>query len=456
MTKEDNVVLITIDSLRADHVGFYGYQKGTTPNLDRFAEEGVVFTEAIANGSHTAISFPAVLTSSYASMHGGHGYLSDERLSIAEWMGKQGYSTAAFHSNPYLSSRYNYDKNFDTFYDSMHSRFSSSLSFKILDKLVEMAHERKYVKGLMPYLLKIVSYYKPYAIPYEEAETLTQRAVRWLRKCDNKLFLWVHYMDTHWPWIPHQNHEGGTVRSKDAFKLWWKMLIDPSSISDEELKKLVELYDGEIRYLDHVLGRFLHELKEMGLYDDSLIMVLSDHGEELGDHGDIGHHNLKLYEELIHVPLVIRFPKAAQAGSSVDDLVSFLDIAPTVADWLEERMPSKWIGKSLLPTIIDGKEAENVGVISEGNIKNGHNVVSYRSKKWKYIIDERSTRRELYDVKNDPRETYDLSEIETDVVRKYEAEISEHISKTSGTSISLPKINDDERLKERLKALGYI
>lgn len=453
---EDNIVLITIDSLRADHVGCYGYPKETTPNLDSFKKDSVVFTEAIANGSHTPISFPAILTSSYASMYGDYGYLSEERLSIAEWLSKQGYSTAAFHSNPYLSSRCNYDKNFEVFYDSIHGNFSTSLSFKILDKLVEQAHEKKFVKDLMPHLLKIVSHYKPYAMPYEEAGKLTDRAIRWLEGRDGKFFLWIHYMDTHWPWIPHESLKGETVSEQDAYKFWWKMLIDPKSISDEELKKLVDLYDGEIRYLDHVLGEFFDILKDMGMYNNSLIMVLSDHGEELRDHGDIGHHNLKLYEEIIRVPFMIKFSNSMYAGTLVDELVSFLDLAPTVADCLNKSVPSKWLGSSLLSTLDKEEESKNKGVISEGNIKKGHAIVSYRDKRWKCIFNERNKKRELYDIKNDPKETNDLSEILTDVALKYESKIFEHLSKTRGIKISPPQIEDDESLEKRLRALGYI
>lgn len=456
MNREDNVVLITIDSLRLDHVGIYGYQKETTPNLDRFAKESVVFTEAIANGSHTAISFPAILTSSYASMYGGHGYISNERLSIAEWMSRQGYSTAAFHSNPYLSTKYNYDNYFDDFYDSMHSNFSSSTSFKILDKLVGLARENKYIRDLIPYILKIVSYYKPYSIPYEKAETLTQRAVRWLKRRENKSFLWIHYMDTHWPWIPQQPLERESVRPKDAFNLWWKMLIDSSSISDEELTKLVEFYDAEIRYLDYILGVFFNELKDMGLYDNSMIIVMSDHGEEFRDHGDIGHHYLKLYDELIHIPLMIKFPHAMYADTIVNDLVSFLDIAPTVADWFEKDIPQKWIGVSLLPILTKKETFKKRGVISEGNIKQGNNIISYRNKKWKYIINEGRKSRELYDIEIDPKETKNLSEKMLHTTQKLEIKIEKHISKTTGSPILLPKITDDEIILKRLKALGYI
>ncbi len=153
---------------------------------------------------------------------------------------------------------------------------------------------------------------------------------------------------------------------------------------------------------------------------------------------------------------MIKFTNSMHAGALVDELVSFLDLAPTVADCLDKSVPSKWLGSSLLSTLDKEEESKNTGVISEGNIKKGHNIVSYRDKRWKCIINERNKKRELYDVINDPRETNDLSEIETDVVLKYESIISNHLSKTCGTKISLPQIEVDENLEKRLKALGYI
>jgi len=451
MCREENIVLITVDSLRADHLSLYGYKEKTSPTLDRLANEGVVFTEAISNGSHTMTSFPAILTSAYGSMYGGCGYLSKERTSIAEVIGKEGYSTAAFHSNPYLSKACNYDRGFDVFYDSIENDFSL-FKFKSLDKLAKLSGQRRKATTLLSLVLKIYSHIQPYRIPYERAEIITGKAVNWLRECNNRFFIWIHYMDTHWPWVP-LDFMNGSVSVKEAMWLWWKMLLDPSSLSDEDLEKLIKLYDGEIRHLDHSIGIFFRSLKKMGLYDNSLILLTSDHGEEFKEHGDIGHHNLKLYEQLIHVPLVIKFP-TLYGGTVISNLVSLLDIAPTITDWLGISKPEKWIGSSLLP-LLAGERLERTGVISEGRIKQGDNMVSYRSKRWKLILDEERKERELYDLLSDPKETKNLSEIMPDKVEEFEVELSKHLLKTTGSVVSLPKIDHDERIKDRLKALGY-
>jgi len=459
MRREENVVMITLDSLRPDHLGLYGYKKKTSPALDQLGSEGVVFTEAISNGSHTAISFPAILTSTYGSMYDGYGYLSKERTPIAEVLSKEGYSTAAFHSNPYLSAAYNYDRGFEVFYDWIRNDFSVS-RFKTLDKLVDLARERIEIRNMLLFMLKLYSWIQPYKIPYEKAEVITQKAIGWLRECSDRFFIWIHYMDTHWPWIPPRGYfPNGSVSNEEASRLWWKMLIDSSSLSDEELRKLVGLYDGQIRYLDHTMGTFFDELGKMGLYDNSLVVVTSDHGEEFKEHGDLGHHSLKLYEELLRVPLVMKFSKGLYGGSVVNDLVSLLDVAPTIVDWLGIDRPKKWVGSSLLPTLVDKRRGKMKAVISEGNIKQGHNIVSYRSKRWKFILDERRRKEELYDLQKDPKETKNLAKMMPRKAKELEAKIAEHLNLVSGaveTPVPSPKTEDEKLIRERLKALGYI
>jgi len=469
MRREENVILITIDDLRADHLSFHGYKKETAPNLDRLASEGVIFTEAISNGSHTPISFPAILTSTYGSMYGGClGSLSEERTLISEVVNREGYSTAAFHSNPHLSAAYNYDRGFDVFYDSIESNLSI-LPFKIIKKMGDLAEGGSRLLRISFFLIirlyrRIYSRYKHAKgemVPYERAEMITQRAINWLRGCSNKFFLWIHYMDTHWPWNPPRYFLNGSVSVEEAGRLWWKM--HPStglhaSLTKEEVKKIIELYDSEIRYVDYTIGNIFRELKKKGLYDNSLIIVTSDHGEEFKEHGYCGHYGLKPYEELIHVPLVIKFPNGLYGGTIVNDLVCLLDLAPTIVDWLGIDEPKKWMGSSLLPMLKGEKGSKKEGVISESMIKPGHNIVSYRSKRWKLIINDERGERELYDLQEDPKETKNLSKIMPERVKEFEAEIYKHLSRSVGSSILLPKIptRQDKLVRDRLKALGYL
>jgi len=430
--------LITIDALRADHTGFQGKNNKTTPNLNKLTQDSVVFTEAYSNGSHTGTSFPAIFSSSYASMYGGHKDLSNKGTMLAEAMKKSGFSTAGFHSNPYLSKFYHYDKGFNTFYDSMTSR-SSRFSQRFLDNLVRKASEKEGYKSLLNVCIKVLSYFKPYEIPYDRGEYITQKALNWLRGCDSRFFLWIHYMDAHWPWIPPLDFLDGKTTEKEAYKLWWKMLLDSSSITDEEVGKMIELYDYDIGYMDHNLGIFINELNDMGLYDDSVIVVTSDHGEEFNEHGDVGHHNFKLYKELVHIPLVIRYPKGAHGGKVVDDLICHLDLAPTILKLVNVDPPENWIGSDLALIINCQAESEREGIIIEGKVRQGHNIVAYRTRKWNYIIDEDKMTRELYDLKSDPYEKINLSSILPDKVDEFEAEISKHLSSNSGVTITLSK-----------------
>lgn len=450
---KENIVLITVDCLRADHLSLYGYKKNNTPNIDGLASEGVTFTEAIANGSHTAISFPSILTSTYGSMYGGYDCLSNERMSIAQVLSKNGYTTAAFHSNPHLSAAYNYDIGFNVFSDSFENKFFSS-RFNIFKKWGDSARFRT----LFSFMMKLYSHVygkRTFEVPYERAEGIARKAIDWLQGSSSNFFIWVHFMDPHWPWIPPKDFLNEMVSIEEANRLWWKMSINYQSLSHEELRKLIGLYDCEIRYVDHALGDFLRVLKERGLYDNSIIILTSDHGEEFEEHGDIGHHSLKMYEELIHVPLVIKFPNGLYKGTIANDLVSLLDLAPTIVERLGIDKPKKWLGSSLLPILAGKKGYNSEGVISEGRIKKGHNIVSYRSKQWKFIINEEKGMRELYDLQQDPSEKKNLAKVMPEKVAEFEAEVTKHLSKAKESYATLPKIDEDEHLRQRLKALGY-
>jgi len=373
-------------------------------------------------------------------MYGGYDYLSGERTSIAEVMAKEGYSTAAFHTNPLLSSAYNYHRGFDTFYDSIGSNISF-LKYDIKKKLGNLVLERKELEILFSFIMKLSNLFqvkRPYKVPYDRAEILTRKAINWLRGRSNRFFIWIHYVDPHYPWIPPHNYfPSRSVSIEESIKLWRKMVtsqLDPSSLSNEELKKMITLYDSEIRYVDYAIGNLFYELRKEGLYDNSLVIVTSDHGEEFKEHGDID-HKPKLYEELIHVPLVIKFPNGLYGGTIVNDLVSLIDLAPTIVDCLGINKPKKWVGSSLFPLLEGRKGSKREGVISEAKIKQGHNIISYRTKRWKYILNEEKGEQELYDLQEDPKETKNLFKIMPKRVKKFEAKISKHLSHARASSI---------------------
>jgi len=193
-----NLILLTIDCLRADHLSCLGYSKKTTPNLDNLASASALFTQAISVGSSTPSSFIAMFTSSYPLMYGGKLWITDSRTTLAQVLKEHGYHTAAFHSNPWISSYHGYHKGFDTFDDSFQKGWRESLMRKPKGLI-------KRIGGINSKLYELLS--KVYVAtmvdkPYAKAEVLNKEAISWLKDNANNFFLWLHYMDVHEPYFP--------------------------------------------------------------------------------------------------------------------------------------------------------------------------------------------------------------------------------------------------------------
>jgi arylsulfatase len=315
-----NVLLITIDCLRPDHVSVYGYERPTTPHLDDLANEGVRFTQAISQGPCTRVSFAAMFSSTYPAMFGGFLRLSPQRTVLAEILREAGYCTVALGSNPYLSPIYGYDKGFEIFDGS----------------LVPWIQSRQH--RLLKYLNRFFIVARR-LLPYLPASALTAKAVRFLRHHSpaRPWFLWLHYMDVHDPYRPPRRH---AARFRSARRpelsnraLWQKALSQPGEISENERQHLVDLYDAEINFADEQIGRLLAHLRRQGWLDSTLIIVTADHGEAFGEHGKFS-HRFELYDELLRVPLIMRLPARLPAGQVVTSQVRLLDLVPTVLDLL--------------------------------------------------------------------------------------------------------------------------
>jgi len=466
MKEKKNVLLITIDSLRADHMSCLGYHRKTTPNIDRLAKEATLFSQAIANAHNTRTSFPAIFSSTYPLMYkdSASNYfkpLSPLRVMIAEVLKEYGYSTAAFHSTPLLSQYYGYNRGFDFFKDHGATEFQEDKILKRLDMSCEDTTEVKIPKRSVKaslrrilsknkYMYKIASNVFHFlrnmigkvTLPYEKAEIVTQEALFWLYKHHNtNFFLWIHYMDVHSPYLPSkeylQKFRSGNISRKEMIRLckWADMSLDPNTISETDLRKLIDLYDATISYVDDNIKLLIDGLKEMDVYDETLIIITADHGEEFKEHGGFGHF-AKLYDELIHIPLIIKVPMLK--GRVVEDIVQHLDIAPTILDFLRIQKPRSYQGRSLIPLIkrYEGhEEKKEEGVISEtlhnhGRIPidgKGHRLISYRTREWKFIYNEENNHCELYNLEDDPNETENIYKEEREMAKIFERKIMEHV-----------------------------
>ena len=196
-----NAILITIDALRADHLSCLGYHRKTTPQLDEIAKHGILFKNAISNGASTPTSFRPILTSTYHSMYNDDRYLSKYRLTIQEALKRHGYSTAAFHSNPYLSGYFGYNRGFDTFVEI--SDFKKGDLFKGIETkgFESLFHKFLFELKLMKFKLKKLYKFSKGEV-YAKANTLNEKAIAWLKEHPEKFFIWLHYMDVHTPYTP--------------------------------------------------------------------------------------------------------------------------------------------------------------------------------------------------------------------------------------------------------------
>lgn len=317
-----NIVLVSIDTLRADHLGCYGYESDTSPFLDALAKEGIRFANAFSQSSWTLPSHASLMTSQYPQVHRAEterrGLPASSRM-LAETLKSAGYESAGFVTHWFVSERFGFARGFDTF-----------------ESLLEPEHLSK-------------------------AEFITGRVLRWIEKPhDRPFFLFVHYFDPHMGYEPpppydtlfDPDYTGSLDGKYESLEKYIKSInANPKSIAPRDLAHVTALYDGEIRYTDTQLKRVYDALNDAGDLDHTLFIVTGDHGEEHNDHGSMEGHGWTLYDEIVRVPLIMRLPRRAYGGRTVDDIVESIDIAPTILDIVGIRTPDSFQGRSVLPLL---------------------------------------------------------------------------------------------------------
>jgi arylsulfatase A-like enzyme len=448
-----NVVLVTVDSLRADHVGSYGYRRDTTPVIDEFANDGLSF-EAYANANWTRASFPSVITSTYPLEYGGFEYLADERITVGEAIQKSGHTTGAFHSNLWLSRDYNYNRGFDHFYDSksdpsLLARLRTYLKlnldhdgvvYRTLQRLYDTTEEKTGVDV---------------GQTYKDAETITDEALDWFHDVDEPFFCWIHYMDVHHPYIPHDDAAeklglDRDISEREAIQLRRKMVEEPELISDEEYQRLIDLYDMEIRYTDTQIGRLKDAINTQFGTNETAFIVTADHGEEFQEHGQFS-HNAGMYDEVLSVPLVVSGDSIHPDGHQ-NELVELLDIPPTCCDLAGAPVPDTYRGRSVLDAAGSGTDAS---VIAETWNQDEYKL-ALRTRQWKYIWDRHSGTTELYNLEYDPEEQNNVVREYSEIAADLRDQLQAHLEEIRETNTDLPNIEMDSETEERLKNLGYL
>jgi len=462
-----NLILIIIDCLRADHLSCLGYSKRTTPNLDKLAGAGVLFSQAISVSHWTAPSFISLFTSTYPLMYGGKLFVTNRGGTITQALKEHGYATAAFHSNPWLSSYWGYHRGFDTFDDGIPKNISKSI----------LSRPRKLGKKIIGNNGKLYEFLSEIynalvGCPYIKGEDLNKKAISWLHDNQDNFFLWMHYMDVHQPYLPTKgvsslfkkqhiaklNKKAGQCVWSHYLELHERTNSKLAGLSPKELKEIIALYDARVSYVDDMIDSLLRMLKQSSILNNTFVIITADHGQQFMEHGNYG-HRFCLYDELIRVPLIIFGP--GLKSNVISQQISLLDLAPTILDILKLEKPNTFLGDSLLP-LIDGCSLEDrkFGAISEADMRGtcilelktrrldaNQKMISLRTAKWKYIYTE-GGQDELYCLGDDPKETKNVIAAEPDIATELRAKIMAHIEFEKGTALS-----EEELIKAKIRKL---
>jgi arylsulfatase A-like enzyme/Tfp pilus assembly protein PilF len=448
-----NVLLVVIDTLRADHLGAYGYAYPTTPNMDRFADRSVVFETAVSQAPWTAPAIASLFTGLYPSVHGldggihwGEGATSaggalpfavqktlpPGHQTLAEVFRRAGYTTAGFVSNLYVNAIFGFAQGFDHF-DDTHE-----------DYLLDDGETKR------------------------RAEVTNNRVFEWLQTgIEEPFFLVVHYNDPHWPYEPPPpfgqsfiDDYDGTLTPTTTREIVVTHRDVPPPISNQDLAYIIGLYDGEIQYMDAHLGRLLEALEELPSQRELVTVLTADHGEEFLDHGAFN-HGYTLYEEQTSVPLIVSAPSRIQP-QRVPQQVSLIDVAPTLLEMAGiDIEDTRFQGRSLAPLmtgaslqVLDAfSEATNVGrqsaIRSTGSLKLIHSLMN---PEWL-----------LFDLGIDPGELHDVSAQNAVMLQELAARIEKwrHTNRELHSEFNISgagfdRVILDEKTQKGLQALGYI
>jgi arylsulfatase A-like enzyme len=441
LQEKPNTVLIMIDALRADRLNCYGYGPETSPHIDALAADAILFETCITQASWTKPSTATLLTSMYPSSHQAiykPDMLPDPVVSIAEMLSGEGYFCLGFANNANITPMFNFGQGFDhySYLRPDYFFFSPESGFQLTGY-----NQLRLIRERFISQKKYVQHY------YQDARVVNDHVISWLEDLRRgRFFVFIHYMEPHDPYFIHPYNGVGYARVSDPNP-------DPSMAG-----RLSEVYDGEVRHVDEAVGRLCGWLKEAGLYDQTLIVLTADHGQEFHEHGGWW-HGTTLYEEQIHVPLVVKLPGGKQAGQTDPRLVRILDIAPTILTLAGIPPHASMQGKSFMGTM--GQEWTGAEDVFSEEDHEGNVVHSLRTPTWKLMTANRNNPRglppvSLFHLAEDPGESDNLAADHQDLVELMAARLEERKSVARGEAVPRQEREIDEATLERLRSLGYV
>lgn len=458
-----NIIIVLADALRPDHLSCYGYHKSSSPNLDNFAEECILFKSAFSASPSTVSSVPSILTGLYPSLHGTgvDGNVLTLRKGIPalpEVLKKEGYTTVGLNTNPLMAGEHGYNRGYVSHFDLFPLKKKTRL-FGATEYTPEGFPKEESTEFNQPYVC---------------SRGVNKQVAEWLKNDGRQpFFMWIHYMDTHSPYLPREPYfsqysndkSKGQIVSfmKQLNQIYERLHRDSDLITREERALILDCYDSEIRYFDESFNNLLILLKSHNLLSNTVMIVTSDHGEEFWEHGRWGHY-VRMYDINLHVPLLLKYPCLTSKGKRISKQVRNIDIFPTIIDILNIKPEYYLSGISLLPFVDNENLAPEIPVLSEGGgvIRLStkayiDRMYSLRTPRWKYIKNVTQNEKQLYQLQNDPLELRNVvhESYAQDTIRNLDLKIDGLLKSAakSKEEISLPKL--DSQIIERLKALGY-
>jgi arylsulfatase A-like enzyme len=424
VNKKTNVILIAVDTLRADHLSCYGYFRNTTPHIDRFSKESLLFKNAISTAPWTSPSFAALFTSLYPIVldyEANIRHLDDTFLTMAEIFKENGYDTKGIIGQYHINRRMNFSQGFDS-YDQDNLGGPNTVS----------------------------------------SHSITEKASAYLEDHkDTNFFLFLHYFDPHENYVLHEDYNYYPDYSGPLYSgqpIFEGVRDIASSLTQDDIEYIKALYDSEISYMDEYLGKLFDKLKELDLYDETLIIFTADHGEEFCERGNhwIG-HTRTVYQELIHVPLIIKVPNKNDY-QVIAEYVGLIDILPTLIKHLGLRTSEKVEMEGEPINLNNGKRSKNSEIVSETRreafwqsvIKDG----------WKFMADLKRNDKRLYNLLEDPGEKNDLFKESREISKEFEGLLETWLNEIPEKKLRY-KIGKSDReftLEElkKLRSLGYV
>jgi arylsulfatase A-like enzyme len=470
------IILISIDTLRADHLSCYGYAKQTSPQIDRLAADGVLFAHTASTASFTLPAHASMMTGLFPSSHGATYQNRDPRSftvrgmgtgfpTLAEILRDHGYETAGFVSGPLVSHQFGFSRGFMT-YDDRYDRLQTARA-RLFSRSV-----------LFRWMLRTGVFTNRDLDSQRTADEVNPLVDRWLEErrrrgpSNTPYFLFVHYWDPHGPYAPPpplDRREDGSRISVDYDMD--RLLTGEYTLTPRALSDTLELYDREISYVDRHVGGLLESLRKDGALDDAIVILTSDHGESFGEH-DHWEHSRVLYEDVLRVPFIVRLPGRRAAGTVVTDAIAQpTDILPTVLSVAGLPAPEGIEGRDLTRALGHEGAAQGAGIKSLGlafaeldrnvdwpqrwGARFDRDLTSARTLKYKFILSSKG-QEELFDLEHDPGETVNLAGTDPgatasmrSLAEAWRRAVSAHAGQGGSGEI-------DEGLKENLRSLGYV